>query len=54
MKKMVYPKPSFELHQRQGDMSHAQMFTDVGVYYTPAFIFGGKEFNLGGSLSKTQ
>lgn len=45
VKTMVYPEPGFELHQRQGDTSYAQMFTDVGVYYTPAFIFRGEEFN---------
>ena len=42
---MVYPEPGFELHQRQGDTSYAQMFTDVGVYYAPAAVLRGEEFN---------
>uniref|UniRef100_A0ACD5ZFW7 Uncharacterized protein n=1 Tax=Avena sativa TaxID=4498 RepID=A0ACD5ZFW7_AVESA len=35
----------FELNQRQGDTRYAQMFTDVGVYYTPACVFRGEEFD---------
>jgi hypothetical protein len=50
---MVYLERSYELHQRQGDTGHTQMFMDVGVYYTLTFIFRGKEFNLACSLSKT-
>jgi len=42
---MVYPEPGFELHQRQGDTSYAQMFTDIGVYYAPAAVLRGEEFN---------
>ncbi|KAI4972985.1 hypothetical protein ZWY2020_008359 [Hordeum vulgare] len=45
VKTMIYPEPGFEHHQRQGDTSYAQMFTDVGVYYTPAFIFRGEQFD---------
>jgi hypothetical protein len=42
---MVYLERSYELHQRQGDTGQPQMFMDVGVCYTLAFIFRGKEFN---------
>lgn len=45
VKTMVYPEPGFELHHRQGDTSYAQMFTDIGVYYTPAALFRGEEFD---------
>jgi delta24-sterol reductase len=45
VKKMVYPEPSYELHQRQGDTSHTHMFKDVSVYNIPASIFRGEEFN---------
>ncbi|CAN6245515.1 unnamed protein product, partial [Urochloa humidicola] len=45
VKTMVYPEPGFELHQRQGDTSYAQMFTDIGVYYAPAAVLRGEEFN---------
>ncbi|XP_039792058.1 delta(24)-sterol reductase-like isoform X2 [Panicum virgatum] len=45
VKTMVYPDPGFELHQRQGDTSYAQMFTDIGVYYAPAAVLRGEEFN---------
>jgi hypothetical protein len=41
----VYLERSYELHQRQGNTGHTQMFMDVGVCYTLAFIFHGKEFN---------
>uniref|UniRef100_A0A0D9XJD7 Delta(24)-sterol reductase n=1 Tax=Leersia perrieri TaxID=77586 RepID=A0A0D9XJD7_9ORYZ len=45
VKTMVYPEPGFEHHHRQGDTSYAQMFTDVGVYYAPAAVLRGEEFN---------
>ncbi|VAI94138.1 unnamed protein product [Triticum turgidum subsp. durum] len=32
VKTMIYPEPGFEHHQRQGDTSYAQMFTDVGTF----------------------
>lgn len=42
---MVYPEAGFELHHRRGDTSYAQMFTDIGVYYAPAAVLRGEEFN---------
>ncbi|KAG8657647.1 delta(24)-sterol reductase [Manihot esculenta] len=45
VKTMVYPEPGFEHQLRQGDTPYAQMYTDVGVYYTPACIFRGEEFD---------
>ncbi|KAL5721426.1 Delta(24)-sterol reductase [Ranunculus cassubicifolius] len=45
IKAMVYPEPGFETQGRQGDTQDAQMYTDVGVYYTPGFVFRGEEFD---------
>ncbi|KAM0942209.1 putative delta(24)-sterol reductase [Dioscorea sansibarensis] len=45
VKTMVYPEPGFELHQRRGDTSYAQMYTDIGIYYAPAAVLRGEEFN---------
>lgn len=45
LKTMVFPEPGFELHYRQGDTSYAQMFTDIGVYYSPGPVLRGEEFN---------
>lgn len=45
MKTMVYPEPGFELQQRQGDTSYAQMYTDVGVYYAPGPVLRGEVFD---------
>ncbi|KAL9230879.1 hypothetical protein vseg_006172 [Gypsophila vaccaria] len=45
VKTMIYPEPGFEQHKRQGDTSYAQMYTDVGVYYTPEPIFRGEVFD---------
>ncbi|CAI9773329.1 unnamed protein product [Fraxinus pennsylvanica] len=44
-KTMVYPKPGFELHHRQGDAKYARMYTDVGVYYAPGLILRGELFD---------
>ncbi|GAA0178868.1 reductase [Lithospermum erythrorhizon] len=45
VKTMVYPEPGFELQRRQGDTNYAQMYTDVGVYYTPGPVFRGEVFD---------
>lgn len=45
VKTMVFPEPGFEHHHRQGDTSYAQMFTDIGVYYSPGPVLRGEEFN---------
>lgn len=45
LKTMVFPEAGFELHQRQGDTSYAQMFTDIGVYYAPGPVLRGEEYN---------
>lgn len=45
MKTMVYPEPGFELQRRQGDTQYAQMYTDVGVYYSPGPVLRGEEFD---------
>lgn len=45
VKTMVHPEPGFELHHRQGDTNYAQMYTDIGLYYAPAAVLRGEEFN---------
>lgn len=45
MKTTIYPEPSFEEAHRQGDIEYAQMYTDVGIYYTPACVFRGEAFD---------
>ncbi|KAK8921404.1 Delta(24)-sterol reductase [Platanthera zijinensis] len=45
LKTMVFPESGFEVHQRQGDTSYAQMFTDIGVYYAPGPVLRGEEYN---------
>ncbi|KAL5993478.1 Delta(24)-sterol [Asimina triloba] len=45
VKTMVYPEHGFELDRRQGDTDYAQMYTDVGIYYTPGPVFRGEEFD---------
>ncbi|KAF6160798.1 hypothetical protein GIB67_035999 [Kingdonia uniflora] len=45
VKTMVYPEAGFELAKRQGDTEYAQMYTDVGIYYSPGPVFRGEEFD---------
>lgn len=45
VKTTVYPEPGFEEAHRQGDTEYAQMYTDVGIYYTPAAVFRGEAFD---------
>lgn len=45
VKTMIYPEPGFERHRRRGDTHYAQMYTDIGLYYTPNPIFRGEEFD---------
>lgn len=45
VKTTVYPEPGFEEAHRQGDTEFAQMYTDVGIYYTPAPVFRGEAFD---------
>ena len=42
---MVYPEPGFEHQHKQGDTSYAQMYTDVGVYYSPGPVLRGEVFD---------
>lgn len=44
-KTMIYPEPGFEQERRPGDTEYAQMYTDVGVYYTPGPVFRGEVFD---------
>ncbi|XVE91776.1 hypothetical protein REPUB_Repub01dG0041000 [Reevesia pubescens] len=54
VKTMVYPEPGFEHHHRQGDTPYAQMFTDVGVYYTPGPVFRGEVFDGAEAVRKME
>ncbi|KAJ6312107.1 hypothetical protein OIU77_013790 [Salix suchowensis] len=45
VKTMVYPEAGFEHQRRQGDTSYAQMYTDVGVYYSPGPVLRGEVFD---------
>lgn len=45
VKTMIYPEHGFEHHHRRGDTPYAQMYTDVGLYYTPNPILRGEEFD---------
>lgn len=45
IKTMIYPEPGYERHFRRGDTPYAQMYTDVGLYYTPNPIFRGEVFD---------
>ncbi|KAJ6822604.1 delta(24)-sterol reductase-like [Iris pallida] len=45
MKTMIHPEAGFELNQRQGDTSFAQMFSDIGVYYAPGPVLRGEAFD---------
>lgn len=44
-KTMIYPEPGFEWQHRRGDTHYAQMYTDIGLYYTPNPILRGEEFD---------
>ncbi|XWS69519.1 hypothetical protein CRYUN_Cryun04dG0185600 [Craigia yunnanensis] len=54
VKTMVYPEPGFEHIRRQGDTPYAQMFTDVGVYYTPGPVFRGEVFDGAEAVRKME
>ncbi|KAH9605477.1 hypothetical protein KSS87_018876 [Heliosperma pusillum] len=54
VKSMIYPEPGFEQHKRQGDTSYAQMYTDVGVYYTPEPILRGEVFDCVESVRRLE
>lgn len=54
LKTMIYPEPGFEHHKRQGDTPYAQMYTDVGVYYTPGPILRGEVFDGAEAVRKLE
>lgn len=54
VKTMIYPEPGFEQQCRQGDTPYAQMYTDVGVYYTPGPVFRGEVFDGAGAVSRLE
>ncbi|TXG56863.1 hypothetical protein EZV62_018176 [Acer yangbiense] len=53
-KTMVYPEPGFEHHRRQGDTHYAQMFTDIGVYYSPGPVLRGEVFDGSEAVRKME
>ncbi|KAL5759118.1 hypothetical protein ACOSP7_017639 [Xanthoceras sorbifolium] len=53
-KTMVYPEPGFEHHRRQGDTHYAQMFTDIGVYYSPGPVLRGEVFDGAEAVRKLE
>lgn len=54
MKTMITPEPGFEHAKRVGDTSYAQMYTDVGVYYTPRPVFRGEEYDGAAAVKKME
>ncbi|CAO2040103.1 unnamed protein product [Urochloa humidicola] len=54
VKTMLQPEAGFEQHQRKGDTSYAQMFTDVGFYYAPGAALRGEEFNGAEAVHKLE
>ncbi|KAK6242497.1 hypothetical protein QUC31_013802 [Theobroma cacao] len=54
VKTMVYPEPGFEHHRRQGDTPYAQMYTDVGVYYSPGPVLRGEVFDGAEAVRKLE
>ncbi|KAL0717461.1 hypothetical protein Bca4012_066783 [Brassica carinata] len=45
IKQHIYPEPSLEYENRQGDTEDAQMYTDVRVYYAPGPVLRGEAFD---------
>jgi delta24-sterol reductase len=45
VKTMISPNPGYEHERRPGDTDYAQMFTDIGLYYTPNPVFRGEDFD---------
>jgi delta24-sterol reductase len=54
MRNQIYPEPGFEYAGRPGDTPYAQMYTDVGVYYTPRCVFKGEEFDGVAAVKKME
>ncbi|KAI3787323.1 hypothetical protein L1987_41714 [Smallanthus sonchifolius] len=53
-KTMVYPEPGFEQHCRRGDTTYAQMYTDIGLYYSPGPVLRGEAFDGSGAVSRME
>ena len=51
-KTMVYPEPGFEQQRRQGDTAYAQMYTDIGLYYSPGSVLRGEVFDGSGTVTQ--
>ncbi len=54
MKAMISPEPGFEYARRPGDTPYAQMWTDVGVYYTPRCVFKGEVWDGSAAVKKME
>ncbi|KAI3728527.1 hypothetical protein L6452_17164 [Arctium lappa] len=53
-KTMVYPEPGFEQKRRRGDTVHAQMYTDIGLYYSPRPVLRGEVFDGVGAVRQME
>ncbi|XP_071696090.1 delta(24)-sterol reductase-like [Rutidosis leptorrhynchoides] len=53
-KTMLYPEPGFEQERRQGDTSYAQMYTDIGLYYSPGPVLRGEVFDGSGAVHRME
>lgn len=54
MRTQINPEPGFEYAGRPGDTPYAQMYTDVGVYYTPRCVFKGEEYDGVAAVKKME
>ncbi|KAJ9549211.1 hypothetical protein OSB04_021754 [Centaurea solstitialis] len=53
-KTMVYPEAGFEQKRRRGDTVHAQMYTDIGLYYAPRPVLRGEVFDGAGAVHRME
>lgn len=51
---MVYPEAGFEQEHRRGDTAHAQMYTDIGLYYAPGAVLRGEAFDGSIAVSRME
>ena len=51
---MVYPEVGFEQERRRGDTVHAQMYTDIGFYYSPRPVLRGEVFDGVGAVRRME
>ena len=54
MRTQINPEPGFYNARRPGDTPYAQMYTDVGVYYTPRCVLNGEEYDGVAAVKKME